>query len=114
MKADGPRQHEAEIGFAYDAIARSRRCIHRRFPIDPLTPEDTADYLRARLARAGCTRDVFASDAVTLLHEAAGGALRDRDRLATSCLRIATRKKRKSSERDVVSRVVKSSAVEAH
>lgn len=86
--------------------------IHRRFPIDPLTPEDTADYLRARLARAGCARDVFASDAVTLLHEAAGGALRDLDRLATSCLRIATRKKRKTIERDVVTRVVKAPAVE--
>jgi len=64
--------------------------IHRRFVIDPLTPEDTGDYLRARLARAGCNRDVFAADAVTILHEAAGGALRDLDRLATSCLRLAT------------------------
>lgn len=83
--------------------------IHRRLVIDPLTPEDTADYLRARLARAGCNRDVFASDAVTILHEATAGTLRDLDRLATSCLRIATRKKRKSIERDVVSRVVKAS-----
>ena len=87
--------------------------IHRRFIIDPLTPDDTADYLRARLARAGCTRDVFAADAVTILHEAAGGALRDLDRLATSCLRLATRKKRKAIERDVVTRVVKTSSPEA-
>ena len=87
--------------------------IHRRFSIDPLTPDDTADYLRARLARAGCSREVFASDAVTILHEAAGGALRDLDRLATACLRLATRKKRKAIERDVVTRVVKTSSPEA-
>jgi general secretion pathway protein A len=84
--------------------------IHRRFIIDPLTPDDTADYLRARLARAGCNRDLFAADAITVLHEAAGGALRDLDRLATSCLRLATRKKRKSIERDIVSRVVKTAS----
>jgi general secretion pathway protein A len=86
--------------------------IHRRFVIDALTPEDTADYLRARFARSGCNRDVFASDAITILHEATGGALRDIDRLATACLRVATRKKRKTIERDVVARVVKASASE--
>jgi len=84
--------------------------LHRRFIIDPLTPEDTADYLRARLVRAGCDRDVFASDAVTVLHEATAGALRDLDRLATTCLRHAARKKRKTIERDIVARVVKLAA----
>lgn len=87
--------------------------LHRRFVIDPLTPDDTADYVRARLARAGCTRDVFATDAITILHEAAGGTLRELDRLATSCLRLATRKKRKAVERDLVSRVVKSTSPES-
>lgn len=84
--------------------------LHRRLVIDPLTPDDTADYLRARLARAGCAREVFASDSITMLHEATGGALRDLDRLATACLRTATRKKRKTIERDVVSRVTKAAA----
>lgn len=85
--------------------------LHRRFVLDPLTPEDTADYLRARLERAGCTRDLFASDAVTMLHEASGGSLRNLDRLATACLRVATRKKRKTVERDVLTRVIKTSSV---
>jgi general secretion pathway protein A len=34
-----------------------------------------------RMARAGCTREVFASDAIVLLHEATAGAMRDLDRL---------------------------------
>lgn len=84
--------------------------LHRRFAIDPITADDTSDYLRARLSRAGVARELFAADAVTILHEAAGGTLRELDRLATSCLRDAARKKRKTIERDVVSRVVKNAS----
>jgi type II secretory pathway predicted ATPase ExeA len=80
--------------------------IHTRLRIDPLTPDDTAEYLRIRLARAGCEKELFASDATAMLHEAASGALREVDRLATAALREAARKKRKLVERDVVSRVI--------
>ena len=59
-----------------------------------------------RLERAGCTREVFASDAVVLLHEATLGAMRDLDRLATHALRETARKKRKLVERDVAARVI--------
>src|ERR1041384_2553488 len=44
--------------------------IHHRLEITALTPDDTAEYLRMRLARAGCKRELFASDAVVILHEA--------------------------------------------
>lgn len=83
--------------------------LARTFTIDPIAPEDTADYIRARLRAVGCDRDLFATDAVSLLHEAALGSLRDIDRFATLCLRAAARKKRKTVERDVVSRVLKQS-----
>src|SRR4051812_13027825 len=76
--------------------------IHTRLRIDPLTPDDTAEYLRVRLAKAGCDRELFASDAVAMLHEASAGALRELDRLALASLREAARKKRKLVERDVV------------
>ena len=59
-----------------------------------------------RLARAGCTREVFASDAIVMLHEATAGAMRDVDRLATAALRETARRKRKIVERDVVIRVI--------
>lgn len=81
--------------------------LARRLTIDPLRPDDTADYLTMRLRRAGCDRDVFHSDAVALLHEAASGSLRDLDRIATACLRAAARKKRKVVDRDVLARVLK-------
>lgn len=86
--------------------------LHRRMVLDPLAPEDTADYVRLRLERAAGSRELFASDAVSLLHEATSGSLRDLDRIATACLRAAARKKRKAVDRDVVSRVVKTFAPE--
>jgi general secretion pathway protein A len=89
---------------------RRNRSLHsrlgRRLSIEPLTPDDTVEYIRLRLEKAGCERELFATDAVAMLHEAASGALRDVDRLATAALREAARKKRKLVERDVVSRVV--------
>jgi type II secretory pathway predicted ATPase ExeA len=81
--------------------------LARRLTIDPLRPEDTADYLALRLRRAGCDRELFPADSVALLHEAVVGSLRDADRIATACLRLATRRKRKVIDRDVLARVLK-------
>jgi len=86
--------------------------IHTRLRIDSLTPDDTAEYLRMRLARVGCEKELFASDATAMLHEAASGALREVDRLATAALREAARKKRRLVERDVIARVVDSAPEE--
>jgi len=79
--------------------------IHRRLTIGPMTCDDTAEYIRMRLQRVGCDRELFASDAIALLHEAAGASLREIDRLATDALRETARRKKKLVERDVVERV---------
>jgi general secretion pathway protein A len=84
--------------------------IHTRLSIEPLTPEDTADYIRMRLSRAGCEREVFASDALALLHEAALGSLRDIDRLASAALSEAAKKKRRLVERELISRLLQADA----
>lgn len=91
------------------ASRRNRSLYSRlggRLYIAPLSSEDTAEYVRLRLERAGCDREVFASDAIAMLHEAASGALRDVDRLATSALREAAKKKKKLVERDALARVL--------
>ena len=80
--------------------------LHHRLSIGPLTPEDTADYVRMRVVRVGGSKELFSSDAVAMVHEAAGGSLRDTDRIATLALRLAARRKRKAVERDVVARVL--------
>jgi general secretion pathway protein A len=101
----GLTDFEARLRLGRNRSLYSR--IHRRLAIDPTTPEDTADYLRYRARHAGVDREVFAPDAVAVLHEAAAGTLRDLDRLASTCLRHAARKKRKLVDRDIVTRVVK-------
>jgi len=91
------------------ALRRNRSLhsrLHHRLEIAALTPDDTTEYLRLRMERAGCTREVFASDAIVLLHEATVGAMRDLDRLAAAALRETARRKRKIVERDVVARVI--------
>jgi general secretion pathway protein A len=80
--------------------------IERRLTIGPMTAEDTADYVRLRLHRAACDQELFAADALAVLHEAAGSSLREIDRIATGALREAARRKKKLVERDVVTRLV--------
>lgn len=91
------------------AMRRNRSLLTRltyRLSIEPLSPDDTADYIRARLAAAGGTKEIFTSDAIAILHEAASGSLRDIDRVAHNALRVSARKKRKLVERDVVQAVL--------
>ena len=91
------------------ALRRNRSLhsrLHHRLEIAPLTPDDTAEYLRLRLRRAGCDRELFAHDATALLHEATAGAMRDLDRLAAAALRETARRKRKLVERDTIARVI--------
>jgi hypothetical protein len=72
-----------------------------------------ADRREAASLAPGCDRELFASDAVAMLHEATLGALRDIDRLATAALREAAKKKRKLVERDTIARVVEADARES-
>ena len=84
--------------------------LHYRLSIEPLSPDDTAEYVRARLATAGATKELFTSDAISMLHEAAAGSLRDIDRVAHKALRLSARKKRKLVERDVLQSVLQADA----
>jgi general secretion pathway protein A len=95
------------------ALRRNRSLYSRmslRLSVGPLVPDDTAEYLRLRLRRAGCDRELFAQDAVALLHEATSGAMRDIDRLAAAALREAARRKRRLVERDILARVLEADA----
>lgn len=87
--------------------------IHTRLNVTPLTPDDTADYIRSRLKQAGCDRELVTADALAMLHEAAAGSLRDLDRLVTAAFRDAARRKKKLVERDAITRVVDAETREA-
>lgn len=62
-------------------------------------------YLAYRLRRADCTRPVFADNAIAMLHEAAGSCLREIDRVATACLKTASRRKKKLVDRPIVASI---------
>jgi len=79
--------------------------IHHRFLIPPATIDDTAEYVRYRLAAAGTERPLFPDDALESLHDLSQGALREIDRLATAALREATRRKKKLVDREIILRV---------
>lgn len=84
--------------------------LHYRLVVDTTTAADTADYIGHRLTSIGCNREIFTTDAIAMLHEAALGSLRDIDRVATAALRESARKKRKLVERDIVAKVVAADA----
>lgn len=91
------------------ALRRNRSLyqrLHHRFHIEPVNRDDTAEYLRARLRGAACDHELFAPDAITLLHEVSHGALREIDRVATTALREAARTRKRRVERDLMARAI--------
>ena len=53
------------------ALRRNRSLysrLHRRLTIAPLTPEDTGEYIRMRLAKIGCQREIFTGEVIAMIH----------------------------------------------
>jgi type II secretory pathway predicted ATPase ExeA len=84
--------------------------LHRRLRVGPSGPADTAEYIHARMRRAGVDRDVFTSDGIAMIHEASIGSLREIDRIAAGSLRFAARRKKKLVERDIIAHVIEHDA----
>jgi type II secretory pathway predicted ATPase ExeA len=76
--------------------------IGHKIEIAPATPEDTVRYVSARLHDAGAKSDLFAPDALVVLHELTGGVLRSIDVLADATLRVAAHRKLKIIDRNAV------------
>ncbi len=79
--------------------------IHHRFLLEPASVDDTAEYVRHRLAAVGGAHALFPDDALAALHEASSGSLREIDRLATAALREAARRRKKLVDKDLVAKV---------
>jgi type II secretory pathway predicted ATPase ExeA len=76
--------------------------IHQKIEIEPTSADDTAAYVRRRLADAGSRAELFAPDAFVVLHESTGGVLRCVDVLADAALRVAAHRKLKIIDRAVI------------
>lgn len=91
------------------ALGRNRSFwsrIHCRLSMGVATPEDTVEYIEHRLAEAGQESQLFSSDALAIIHEATQGRLRDIDRIATTGLKRAARRKLKNIDRELVTKVL--------
>ena len=80
--------------------------IHHRVAIGPPGLGDTNEYVDFRLKRAGAKTMPFTSDALSTLHEATAGQLRDVDRVATKALRAASRRKMSKVDVELLVRVL--------
>ena len=76
--------------------------VHARLHLGEADPDDTAEYVAHRTVRVGGKPGIFDADALSMLHEASGGRLRDIDRLATDALKRAARRKQKKVDRHTV------------
>lgn len=85
---------------------RRNRALHSRLGVrvrlDAQGPQETAAYVAARLAEVGCPREVFARDALGLIHEASLGVLREVDRIALGAMGRAAGEQRSMVEADHV------------
>jgi len=84
--------------------------VHCRLSLGDAAPEDTAEYIDVRIRAAGAKQSVFDSDALTMIHEATLGRLRDIDHLATECLERAARSKLERVDAALVQSVAKAHA----
>jgi len=80
--------------------------IHYRIAIPEATPGDTAEYLQHRIGQAKGAKDLFSSDAISVLHEGTFGHLRDLDRVATNAIKLAAKRKLTRIDRAVISEVL--------
>jgi general secretion pathway protein A len=64
-----------------------------RVHLAPLDAEQVKQYVRHRLATAGCRREMFADDGLLLMAKATGGIMRRIDVVATRCLELAAKGK---------------------
>ena len=80
--------------------------IHCRMSMPEPEPTDTVEYIAHRLEQAGHKGHPFSSDALTMLHEATHGRLRDIDRIATMSLKATARRKLKIVDRELLEGVL--------
>lgn len=98
-----PELHDRlRLGIHRALLTRLSVCVE----ISPAAPDQTAAYVRQRLDAAGAKAELFAPDALVLLHELTGGVLRSIDVLADASLRLAAQQEVRLVDRTVVRRAL--------
>ncbi len=77
-----------------------------RFHLDPLSLDETREYIKFRLEKAGGTLDVFSENAVELIYKYSGGIPRVINNIASACLIEGFAREERVISPDVVEDVV--------
>ena len=80
--------------------------IHCRISIESPSLADTTEYIEHRLRQAGASKLLLGAGALTILHEATRGQLREIDRVATNAMRLAARRKQSMVDRELLEHVL--------
>jgi general secretion pathway protein A len=88
------------------AVRHLDRRVSIRCQVEPLTEEQTAQYLRYRLNVAGCRDEIFTPDAVVAIHQASQGIPRQINDLSDSAMMWARLHQRRPVDGDVVQHVL--------
>ena len=74
--------------------------------VDTLLPEESMSYIESRMSACGQKTPVFTANAMTLIHQAAGGILRTTGTIATAALLKASLASSKQVEAEHVQAVI--------
>ena len=88
------------------AVRHLDRRVSIRCQLEPLTEEQTAQYLRYRLSVAGCRDEIFTPDAVSAIHQATQGIPRQINDLGDSAMMWARLHQARPVDAEVVQRVL--------
>jgi len=98
-----PELHDRlRLGVHRSLLTRLSVCVD----ISPASPDQTTAYVRRRLESAGAKAELFAPDALVLLHELTSGVLRSVDVLADASLRLAAQQEVRLVDRTIVRRAL--------
>jgi general secretion pathway protein A len=92
------------------AVRHLDRRVSIRCQLDPLSEEQTAQYLRYRLSVAGCREEIFTPDAVVAIHQASQGIPRQINDLSDSAMMWARLHQRRPVDGDAVQHVLSTPA----
>lgn len=76
-----------------------------RYHLGPFSETEVANYIRSRLAVAGCKREIFTRDACSLIFRACGGIPRKVNTLCDLCLLLSSMEKAPVIDSKIVGRV---------
>lgn len=80
--------------------------IGMRYHLTGMPPEDTPSYVRHRLKVAGARRELFSSEALSLVHERSGGIPRRINQIADASLLVGFGKQKQTVDAEAVAEAV--------